>query len=65
MYYSTTDIKVSTASKLISLSLFISSIGKNLENSISSHFCLKSPTVCKVVFAHRNIQVLGKILNEP
>ena len=30
MYYSTTDIKVSTTSKLISLSSFISSIGGNL-----------------------------------
>ena len=30
MYYSTTDIKVSTTSKLISLSTFISSIGGNL-----------------------------------
>ena len=30
LYYSTTDIKVSTTSKLISLSSFISSIGGNL-----------------------------------
>ena len=30
MYYSTTDIKVSTTSQLISLSSFISSIGGNL-----------------------------------
>ena len=48
MYYSTTDIKVSTTSKVISLSSFISSIGGNLGLFCGFSFLSSFFYVCKI-----------------